>query len=901
MVADPPGGLDHGPVATESVTEREAEVLALLADRLSNVQIARELHISVRTVEHHVSALLRKYGAADRRALAEFASRGSLEVSQRLPGLPRPHTSLIGRAAERDLVRAKLAKEPIVTLLGPGGVGKTRLAIAVAETVAPGLANRGGFIDLVSVRDGFVESAVGAGLRVSQAPQQPLLATITEHLGDHPALLVFDNCEHLLEPVAVLVARILAACPAVAVLVTSRERLRLPGEHTVRVDPLLHRDDAVALFRDRATAVDPRFEADTDTVARICDRVDGMPLAIELAAARAPALGAQGLMTALNDVMRVLAGGRNLDHRHRSLRAMIDWSYQLMEEPERVLFRRLAIFAGAFDLRAGVAIADLGDATVVADLLGRLVDKSLVVNVIGTNRWRLLDTVRAYASEQLTASGDRESIKQLHLRWAQQAAAALESRLGTRWQDEFDAIVDDLLAGLHDLPPGPEPTAHRLGRSLGRLSYARHLWQQSVDRYREAARHAPTPADAAADLAAASDCAAVYRADLAFELILEAAEEAGRAGANRTKAVALARAVELGSRFRANFKAVVPRDRLRELHCEAVALGDPDDPALTAANSIGASWTTDPARLDIELAESALAAAKSTGDPVLTWSAIDTVASVYDEHGHLRRAYELVRTALPFLDELDRDDPRAGRTIRSIHQLNATFATTTGQFLEAIELARSAIHDPVVGEPLSLARMVIPPLVLTGEFDEALLHGDAMWRAWESAGRPTAGWLWFPAATAALASGLTDDLDGYRRWRNRMADLAGPQNAYRLRTASSAHFVDARMAIHTGDTDNAADIVRSTFNRSVPGTRFQIFAEASAAELAVVARLPDAAKYLAAAENLADENAWCAATLTRALGRYHGDAGALRESVAGWERVGARFERDYTRLLLHDA
>jgi DNA-binding CsgD family transcriptional regulator len=366
-------------VMRQPVTEREAEVLTLLSDRLSNAQIARRLQISVRTVEHHVSALLRKHGAADRRALAEFADRGSAGVRQRLAGLPSPHTSFVGRVAERDLVRATLESGVLVTLLGRVGVGKTRLATVVAEAMAPAFGNRGGFVDLTSVRGGFVEPAVAAALGVSQRPQEPLLDTITEHLGDHPAILVLDSCEHLLDAVAELVTRVLAACPAVVVLATSRERLRLPGEHTVPVDPLPLRDDAVTLFRDRAAAADLRFSGEADTVAQICARVDGMPLAIELAAARAPALGAQGLLTALDDLVRVLTGGRTPDPRHRSLRAVLDWSHQLLDEPQQVMFRRLAIFAGPFDLPAAAMVADVGDTTVVADLLGHLVDRNLVV------------------------------------------------------------------------------------------------------------------------------------------------------------------------------------------------------------------------------------------------------------------------------------------------------------------------------------------------------------------------------------------------------------------------------------------------------------------------------------------------------------------------------------------
>lgn len=886
-------------MAAQLVTEREAEVLSLLTGRLSNAQIARKLQISVRTVEHHVSALLRKHGAGDRGALMEFADRGLTHLPQRLAGLPSPHTSFVGRVAERDLIRTTLETERIVTLLGPGGVGKTRLAMAAAETVAPAFGNRGGFVDLVPVRSDFVEAAVAATLDVSPRPHQPLLDAVIQQLGDRPAMLVLDSCEHLLDAVAELVGRIVSACPAVVVLATSRERLRLPGEHTVPVDPLPPPDDPVTLFQDRATAVDPRFGADAETVSRICARLDGMPLAIELAAARAPALGLQGLSTALDDPVRVLAGGRDPDPRHRSLRTMIDWSHQLLDEAEQALFRRLAIFAGPFDLSAAAAVADIGDTSVVADLLGRLVEKNLVVYLPGAGRWRLLDTIRAYARQRLGAD-EQAAVQRRHLRWAEVAAAKLEGRLDGDWQDEFDVVVDDLRAALRDVPSGPDEEAHRLARSLGHLTYARKLRPEAVDRFRQAAIHATTAADAVADLRAASDCAATYRSDLAFDLVLAAADLAGQAGDGRARAVSLARAPDLCCRFRAGFPVAIPRERARELHQEAVAAADPDDLAIVAATSITASWIQDVAREDSALAERALGAAKATADPTLVWPAVDTVTSVYEQLGELRRAYQLVRSGLPLLDELDRDDPRAGETIASIYNLNAIFATAAGEFQDAIDIARAVAAQPGAAEALSLGRMLVPPLVLIGEFEEALHHADAMWSAWQRAGSPTAGRLWFPAATAALALGLTGDRAGHQLWRGRMSDLAGPLNAHRLRTASSAHFVDARMAVHTGDLTDARAIVEATFSTPVPGRRFGVFARAAAAELAVVAGLSDAPRYLDATAEIAAENGWATACLARARGRFHRDAEALRESVAEWERIGARFEHAYTLQLLSD-
>jgi predicted ATPase len=755
-------------------------------------------------------------------------------------------------------------------------------------------------VDLVPVRDGFVGPAVAATLGVALQPQQRLLDTITDHLGDGPAFLVLDSCEHVLDAVAELVAAVLAACPAVLVLTTSRERLRVPGEQSVPVEPLPVADEAVLLFRDRAAAADPRFSAEPATLAGICARLDGMPLAIELAAARVAALGVQGLSTALDDAVRLLAGGRNPDPRHRSLRAVIDWSHDLLDEAEQALFRRLAVFAGPFDLPAATAVAEVGDTVAVADLLGRLVEKNLVVHVPRSGRWRLLDTISGYGRRRLAAADEQATVRRRHLAWAQAAATALEDRLGDDWPDEFDAVVDDLRAALQDEPPGSADIAHRLARSLGHLTYARQLRHEAVDRYRQAARHAPTPAEAAADLAAAADCAAAtYRADLAFELLLDAAEQARQAGDGDTRAALLSRAVEISCRYPATFAVAIPRDRLRELQHEAAATASPDNPRTTAALTINAAWLAGPPTPDPTLAEQALAAARATGDPVLVWAAIDTASSVYERQGHLRRARELARTGLPLLAELDRNHPRTGVTVRSIHYLGGVLAIAVGDLPAAIAAARAAATDPITAEPMALGSLLVPPLVLSGEFDEALRHADALWHAWETGGRAVAGRLWFPAATAALAHGLGGNPDGFRLWRNRMKDLAGPHNTYRLPTASSARFADARMAVHTGDLADAAAIVQGAFSDPAPSHRYRVFAQAAAAELAVVAGLPDAPRYLDTAAVLAAENGWAAACLARARGRHHDDTEALRESVDGWARIGARFEHAYTVQLLN--
>src|SRR5215467_7704264 len=289
------------------MSQREAEVLEALGAHRSNAQIAGRLHISVRTVESHVSSLLRKFGVADRRELAELAQTVLAPAASL--GLPAPWTSFVGRDHERDAIIAALQTSRLVSLVGPGGVGKTRLVVEVARELAPSFRSGCAFVDLVPVAEGFVTQAVAALLGVTEEPGQLLDKAVTDHLAAGRWLLVLDNCEHLLAVAAAFAERLLATCPGVTVLATSRERLAAGGERTVPVKPFSLPDDpedaaesdATALFLDRARAVAPDFAADRSAVGELCARLDGMPLAIELAAARSASLGLAGLRSGLDD------------------------------------------------------------------------------------------------------------------------------------------------------------------------------------------------------------------------------------------------------------------------------------------------------------------------------------------------------------------------------------------------------------------------------------------------------------------------------------------------------------------------------------------------------------------------------------------------------------------------
>ncbi|HXW81701.1 MAG TPA: LuxR C-terminal-related transcriptional regulator [Acidimicrobiales bacterium] len=450
-------------VDLELLSAREVEVLNALRDHLTNAEIARRLHISVRTVESHVSSLLRKLDAGDRRGLAALAG----EVAAQAPygpgemvGVPTKWTTFVGRTAELTELLEAISTSRLVTVVGPGGVGKTRLAAAVAGLSTTEFPAGGAFVDLVPVRPEFVVEAAAAALGVVEHPQEPLEKLVQKSLCPGRRLLVLDSCEHVLGAAAAFAASALASCPQLVVLATSRERLGIIGERTVELGPLgltpigANASEAEALFVDRAglTAsfdVGP-FDARSPLISQICQRLEGMPLAIELAAARTSSLGLDGLLAGLDDHLRVLSSSGVPGDRHSSMRTVTDWSHQLLDDEERAMFRRLGVFAGPFDLQAGATVAWGGEGAVATDLIGRLADKSLLARVQdgAGSRWRMLDTVRAYAAEQLEVSGEATELRRRHLAWAAATARDIEQSLDddAEWQDRFDSATESALA-----------------------------------------------------------------------------------------------------------------------------------------------------------------------------------------------------------------------------------------------------------------------------------------------------------------------------------------------------------------------------------------------------------------------------------------------------------------------
>ncbi|HWY00571.1 MAG TPA: adenylate/guanylate cyclase domain-containing protein, partial [Mycobacterium sp.] len=348
--------------------------------------------------------------------------------------LPAQLTSFVGRQAEIKGLREALATNRLVTLTGAGGAGKTRLAVQVAAALAEEYGDGICYVDLAPITHPAVVPVTAArALGLPDQPGRSTIDTLQQHLRDRHMLLVLDNCEHLLDSSASLVAALLGAAPSLTVLATSREPLGVTGEAGWQVPSLSLSDDAIELFADRARLARSGFTVDDDNAAavtEICRRLDGMPLAIELAAARVRTLSLTEIVDSLHDRFRILTGGSRIAvRRQQTLRASVDWSHALLTDTERVLFRRLAVFLGGFDLDAAQAVtgADGVQRYQVLDQLTLLVDKSLVVakSAGGTTRYRLLETVRQYALEKLGESGEVDAVRSRHCDYYTAMAALL--------------------------------------------------------------------------------------------------------------------------------------------------------------------------------------------------------------------------------------------------------------------------------------------------------------------------------------------------------------------------------------------------------------------------------------------------------------------------------------------
>ena len=878
------------------VTAREAEVLALVGQHLTNAQIAEALFISVRTVESHVAALLRKLNMPDRRSLAGHAA---VDRGPRRGTLPVPATPFLGRAVERAELTRALAGQRLVTAVGPGGIGKTRLAISVAGDVAAGRRDGVWFVDLVRVADpaavvATVAEVVGVPEQLALSPEAALVASLARRDG----LLVLDNCEHLLDGVRECVDLIVNGCPELTVLATSRTRLMLPYERTYPVPGLSVTDDAggdaVALFAARVAAATGEATApDPGRAAALCRALDGVALAIELAASRYATLGLDGLEAGLHDRLRFFTVGSPTAARHRSLRDTIAWSYDLLTTAEQALLRHVAVFASWFDVAAAHAVAaPHSDRVAVADGLAHLADHSLLVVDRGTpTRYRALETIRQYGEEQLATSGELASVHAELDRWCRRQLSDLAAAEPNHaWCFRFDRVVNDARAALLRCAADPDrrgPAAELAAQLAGQL-WLRGRLMEAQRRYEQAAELSPSPADRVQHLRLAAGAAGTgYLGTDMLRLLRESADLAsslgdrgGAAGDLAWMSLFITRAPGIMAQTRTDEEAAA-------LLAEAAAISDGS--GRTEAAIRLAKAFADYRGLSVERSEQAVELAREAGDPALEDAALDLLTAVHLRLDDIPAAVLAVRR---------RDAAIRSLPMVALHgfahgdhaQYGCEILLAAGDLRGASDYADRLARLPFNREEglLGLARRLKVD-AFAGHFDAVLRDATHFRNSWERFGEPVVPNLASSAGAVAMVHGILGHDEMRALWRHLADDLNGDQPT--ITTRAWAPTFDAIVALHRGEFRTASD--RLAVDLDDPETwwhagqiLYRPWYAAVWAEAAVLDRRPDAQARIQRARHATRANPIATAMVERAAAFAAGDRGAVENLAATFEALG---------------
>jgi predicted ATPase/DNA-binding CsgD family transcriptional regulator len=817
-----------GPVGVR-ISAREAEVLVALGDHLSNAEIGARLFISVRTVESHVSSLLRKLQADDRRALAAIALNPHSDVVAG-SALPASLTPFVGRLAERTALSAALSEHRLVTAVGPGGVGKTRLALRVAADVVDRFADGVCYVDLVPITDAWmVAPAIAEALGLGEARGGSVADNVATWLAHRETLIVLDNCEHLLDGVVVLLERLLVEGQGTSVLATSRARLLVPFEWVFLVPGLsveVPQDDlgdAVQLFVERVVAAggSPVRSGDTASITRIsgiCRALDGMALAIELAAARFPSLGLDGLEAGLSDRLRLLAGGSRIDDRHRSLRSMLDWSYALLDDAARAVVRRISVFAGSFTTKDASEV--LGDWSPVATgdiptILAGLVDHSLLIAIItpsGT-QYRALETIRQYGIERLDEVGELAEVRGRHLDWCMDVSGALmqESQdVPEAWRIGFDQVADELRGALTWAAGDPQRRlpAYQLAMTMAHLSFVRGTPGESQRRYEQAAGLAVDDLAAADALRGAAGAAESRHVGIeALELRQRAAEAALRGGDRVAAAIDLARNGELINRGPGLMATTPAAGEAGRFVAQGWAVAD-ENPRAQARLLVAEAFACDAADPGTaELLDRAIALAQQAGDPLAESAALDQLASGQLARGEVREAaatsFRRTRLLAPITVTAS-----MGVEVFDALFMAAETAVAAGDLAVARAMSERLRDAPFYREEghLATGRLIVVT-VLAGDWSEAVELADRFRDGWERAGRPRAGNLSRGPYAAATMFGLRGDDDQRSQWLDIVGGLTTPDW---LSVIHFGEFFDALLLLHRGQADQAVALMETS-------------------------------------------------------------------------------------------
>lgn len=885
------------------VSGREAEVFDLVGEYLTHVEIGERLFISVRTVESHVASLRRKLGMIDHRPLVRMAVefRSLPPVS----ALPHEASSFIGRLAEIDEVANAVASSRVVSIVGPGGTGKTRLAIRAASNLSSGKSIDPVWVDLAAVvAPREVLPALVAALGVVEPGRRTHEQVAIDLLRQREALLVLDNCEQVLDEVALLVERILAACATVTVLLTSRIRLAVPHEQVVQLGGLTagstdNPGAAVDLFMERAEAGGARIVAsERSRVVNVCQALDGMPLAIELAAARVASIGLDGVETGLDDHRRLLVGGERVQTRHRSVSDTVWWSYRLLTGLDQKVLSRVSTFhmsfstadAGVVAAYAGVSERDIGGA------LGRLAQHSLLETTATTTclQYRTLESVRQFGIEQLRAEGDITA-QERHLAWCARRVADLdgaEYELG--WTAEVDAIADEVRAVLSSTGDIRDmPLAHDLARQLAALLFGRGRTTDSQSAFEHAATLADSETIEAADLtlaAAVARCRVAGPDALRFEQL--AADKALAGGDIDLAVRCLTGLVQLITRFPGMFDDPPPLQRAHLLLEDAKAYRSHSPLAEFMVAATEAAL--DPNRGLDEL-EDFVRRALGSGELLQASSLLDAITLRHIEDQHPVQAFEACRRRLDIFGSVT-SGPDIGFELRdALH--NAIFtATGAGQLTEANQLAERHAHLPFFrDEPgLALAEGIAPD-ALAGNWDDAIKAGLAFQEGWEQAGQPVAPGLAIAPAAVAMVHGLRGDDNERIAWLETLRLILGDNPTYRA--TGHGEVFDAIFELHHDRSEDAAHHLAEYRPDHSFGPLFWQWHAALAAEAAVLAGHSNADAKIAYATAATEDNPIATALTRRARTLQGGTTEEFESIAADLDNLGCPYQAARTLSL----
>lgn len=885
------------------VSGREAEVFDLVGDHLTHVEIGECLFISVRTVESHVASLRRKLGMIDHRSLVRMA----VEFRSLPPVSALPHevSSFLGRLAELNEVADAVASSRVVSVVGPGGTGKTRLAMRAAGDLSGGKSIDPVWVDLASVvAPREVLPALVAALGVVEPGHRTHEQTAIDLLRQREALLVLDNCEQVLDEVALLVERILAACATVTVLLTSRIRLAVPHERVVQLGglPVGSTDNpgvAVDLFMERAETGGATIGAgERSRVVDICQALDGMPLAIELAAARVPSIGLDGVETGLGDHRHLLVGGERVQTRHRSVSDTISWSYRLLTGLDQNVLSRVSTFhrsfstadAGVVAAYAGVSERDIGGA------LGRLAQHSLLepTETSARLRYRTLETVRQFGTEQLRAKGD-VTAQERHLDWCARRVADLdgaEDELG--WTAEVDAIADEVRAVLSSTGEIQDMhLAHDLARQLAALLFGRGRTTDSQSAFEHAATLASSEAIEAADLTLAAAVAKCRVAGSDALRLEQLAADKALAGGDIDLAVrCLTGSVQLIARFPGMFDDPPPLQRAHVLLEDAKAYSAHSPIAEFTLAATGAAL--DPDR-DLDELEDFVCRALGSGELIQASILLEAIAVRHSEDQRPIQALEVCRRRLDIFGPAT-SDPNLGLELRDALHMAIVIATAAGQLTEANQLAERHAHLPFFrDEPDHALEEGIAPDALAGNWDDAIKAGHSLLAGWEQAGRPVAPGRGLAPAALAMVHGLRGDDDERDAWLETLQQILGDNLTYRA--TGYGEVFDAILELHHHRSEDAAHRLAEYRPDHFFGALFWQWHAALTAEAAVLAGHSDADAKIAYATSATEHNPIATALSRRARTLQNGTTEEFKSIAADLDNLGCPYQAARTLSL----